>query len=202
MNRAFQEKKMDEQATLFFTETREAFQFLEHQYDYQQLEGFVRGASDGRDATVVNRYVGSRIGIEISWYFAGSNIGVAFVELQQPNVFQEDRSFYPLARPNVPKAISLYSLAEMLNKHDDPDFLLKNTQNTRQRNRRAKFIDTNLHAILVGLAHATQTYATDILKGDTTIFSKVMDYELAKQKRLDPNLFIPGLKQQDEQYQQ
>jgi phosphoribosylaminoimidazole (AIR) synthetase len=86
----------------------------------------------------------------------------------------------------------------MFGKRNDPLFLLKYVKNTRQRNKQATFIETHPHEIIVGLAQATQIYALAILKGDTSIFPTVMEYELAKQKRLHPDLFIPGLKQQDE----
>jgi hypothetical protein len=189
---------MIEKSKMFSGEVQEVFQFLELDYGYHYLEELVRDAKDWRETTTVSRYVGANVGIEISWYFAGSSIGVAFVELQQPYIFQEDRSFYPLTRPNVPKAISLYTLAEMLGKRNEADFLLKDTQNTRQRNKREKIIEKSLHEVIVGLARATKICAIDILKGDTSIFSAVMEYELAEQKRRNPNLFIPGLKQQDE----
>ncbi len=59
-------------------------------------------------------------------------------------------------------------------------------------------IETQRQEIVAGLARATQTYATDILQGDTSIFSEVMDYHLEKEKRLYPSMYISGLKQQDE----
>jgi hypothetical protein len=175
----------------FFKETTENFLFLEKQYNYKKLEEYIKSPNDIRDATALSRYVGSRVGIRISWYFANSSISISFIGLEKPEVFPESVSFYPLVRSNVPKAINLYTLAEMVGTLDDPDFLLQDIEKSRQRNKRTKIIETNMRGVMAGLAQATQTYATAILKGDTSIFSKVMNYELAKQKRLYPDLFIP-----------
>lgn len=188
---------MDEWVETFFAETRESFLFLEHQYSYKRLEGHIDHPDDERDALALSEYVGSQVGVRISWGFANVSMDVAFIQLFQSEIFPEESSFFPLTRPNVSNAISLYSLAERLGTSHDPDFVLKDIDKPRQRYKRAQLIRSNMHEIVAGLARATQTYATPILKGDTSIFPEVMDYYLAKQKRLYPNLFIPGLKQPD-----
>jgi hypothetical protein len=187
-----------EQSTIFFKEVQEAFQFLVQDYGYQRLEVFVQNAKDWRDATATSRYVGTAVGIEVTWYFAGSSIGVAFIEVQQPYIFPEIYSFYPMNRPNVLKAISLYDLAEVQKKRNDADLFLKEVQTTRQINKQGKFIEGHLHAIVAGLARATQSCASDILEGNTSMFTNVMEYGLTKYRQLHPDEFLPGLKQQDE----
>ena len=73
----------------------------------------------------------------------------------------------------------------------NPDFLLKDLERslpwkeTEQLWKdNLKTIQENMREVLNGLAHATQTYASGILEGDTSVFSTVTDYYVAKQKRL------------------
>lgn len=172
---------MNEWAEEFFAETTEAFSFLEQQYSYQRQEGFIEAPEDGRDATALIRYLSSHVGVQISWYFAGSTINVSFIELLQPGVFPNFWAFFG-NYPHAAKAVSLYTLAGMLGHLDDPDFLLQDLGNTRKRNKHAKLIETRMPDILAGLARATQTYASDILKGDTSIFPQVMAYYTAQKK--------------------
>src|SRR6185437_15142113 len=80
---------MAEPVEMFFQQTAEAFRFFEQQYGYRRQEGFVESSEDYRDTIARIRYVGSRVGMEIWWYFAGASIGVAFIELLQPGVFPE-----------------------------------------------------------------------------------------------------------------
>jgi hypothetical protein len=97
------------------------------------------------------------------------------VELQQ----SVDR--FPLSAWSVYRFISIYDLAEVLGVQNEPDFLLKDVENFRKHKKHVKLIGTNRRDIIAGLARATQTYASDILKGDTSIFPKVIDYYQAKQ---------------------
>jgi hypothetical protein len=194
----FEEESVNESAEVFFTEVRKAFQFLEQQYSYKRLEESIEHPGEPRDTAVKCTYLGSYVGVEIWWYFAGAIIGVVFIELRQVSVLPEKSSPFHLTDPNVARAISLYDLAEVRGGRDDPNFLLKDVDNWRRLKKRSTQIETQKQEIIAGLARATQTYATDILQGDTSIFSEVMDYRLAKEKRLNPRLYIPGLKQQDE----
>lgn len=202
LQNALERTMLKEQATIFFTEVQQAFQFLVREYGYRHLEEVIRNAEYWPDATAVSRYVGVAVGIEVSWHFAGSYIGVAFIEVQQPYLFPEMYSFYPMNRPNVLKAISLYDLAEVCKRREDTDLLLKEVQNTRQINKQGKFIEGHLHEIVAGLARATQNCASDILKGDTSIFAEVMEYGLAKYRRLHPDGFLPGLRQEEKPTQE
>jgi hypothetical protein len=191
----------------FFVETRIAFAFLEHAYGYQRLSEEVN-TSHPFDWAGTSRYTRARVGVEIHWAYVESSINVHFVALLQPGSFQ-DGSFYPHIRPDLPRKIALDSLAGMLGHGDDPDFVLSEypslpippvdpalsrradaralkqwmiaTDSADQRRRH--LIETDLAGILAGLARATQTYATAILEGETSIFPAVMDYFEAETRR-------------------
>jgi hypothetical protein len=193
---------IEEQSTIFFAEVQEAFQFLVHEYGYRHLDDVIENANYGPDRTAICRYVGMAVGIQVSWFFAGSNISVGFIELQQPYIFPKDYSFYPLNRPNIPKVINLSDLAEVLKKRNDDDFLVKEVKAWRQIRARAPFIEEYHHDIVEGLARATQRCATEILNGDTSRFAEVMAYGAAKYRRLHPDAFLPGLKLPDESAQE
>ena len=171
----------EQQVEVFYVEVMDVFRYLEQQYNYQRMKGFIQDSEEGRDATAMLRYLGSRVGIEISWYFANATIDVAFIEVLQPGTFPMNRAFFG-DYPDRAKGISLSTLTEMLGHSDDPNFLLKDTS-FRHRNKRFKLIEMRMHDIIAGLARATQIYAIDIVKGDTSIFLKVMEYYTQKQKK-------------------
>lgn len=176
----------------FFTETTNAFHFLEAEYGYQLLERVTQDLKYFQDATALVHYVSTRVGIEVVWGFADSFIGVSFIELLQPGIFPASCSPFPFRdRPETAKSISLYTLAEMLGRIDDPNFLLKKVYSSRTSNRRAKIIESRMPEVLAGLAHATQTYARPILQGDTSIFPKAMQFYVEEQKKYYPYMRLP-----------
>lgn len=176
----------NEQIEIFFAETTKAFHFLETQYGYQQRERDIEHPDEGRDARARVIYIGSRVGVQIGWGFADAIIGVYFFELLQAGVFPSIITYYPFKDDaHKAKGIRLYTLAEMLGHIDDPDFLLKKVDNFRTRIKRSKIIQAQLPDILAGLARATQTYATSILQGDTTIFPRVMNAYAEKMEKVD-----------------
>ena len=54
-------------------------------------------------------------------------------------------------------------------------------------------IESQMPEVLAGLARATQTDATAILQGDTSIFPEGMKFFLAKHKRLHPSMNLPQM---------
>jgi hypothetical protein len=88
--------------------------------------------------------------------------------------------------------VNLHDPAEVRSGRDDPNFLLKDVDNWRRLKKRIRQIETQRQEIIAGLARTTQTYAADILQGDTIIFPAVMDYHLEKFKRLYPSMRFPG----------
>lgn len=77
------------------------------------------------------------------------------------------------------RAINLYSLAMYLNKWDDKSFLLKDVDNVAMPKikKREKVIKENMSGIIDGLSIAVSKLATSIIRGDTSIFKDVMDYQ-------------------------
>jgi hypothetical protein len=173
---------------LFFAETTKAFHFLESEYGYRYLGQKIIYPDEGRDTRAIVNYAGSRVGVQIGWGFADGIIGIYFIELLEPYTFPTSISYYPFEdRPDTAKGIRLYTLAEMLDYSDDPNFLLKNVENFRTSNRRMKTIETRMPEVIAGLALASQTYATPILQGDTSIFPRVMNAYVTKLQTLYPS---------------
>jgi hypothetical protein len=164
---------MAELSEVFIKEVEDKFKFLE-KYGYKEVKIPVENQEDYRDAKVIVKYIGKSVGIEISWYFAGAHIGLAFIELRNGE-FPEDRVFFsePKGRP---LAIDLYTLARFMDELDDSDFLLKNIDNlnTSAIKKRLKVITENMSGVVEGLAQATEKLASDILKGDTSVFGDVV----------------------------
>jgi hypothetical protein len=184
--------EMKEQTEAFFAEVREAFHFLEQQYGYERVEESIEHPNEWRDAIAQSRYVGARVGVRIWWYFAASAIGVFFIELLQVGVSPEEWSLFRPANPDVARAIHLYDLAGIRNRHDDPDFILGDVEERRKLKKRTRQIESQRGEIVAGLARATHSYAKDILQGDTSIFPAVIDYHLEKFKRQHPSMRIPS----------
>ena len=76
-------------------------------------------------------------------------------------------------------------LADYLDQRDDTYFILgKDIEGFRYIKKREKIIRENMPGVLQGLACATKNIAEDILKGDSSIFTEVMNYyeELLKKQ--------------------
>lgn len=137
----------DHQIAVFFEKTQETFRFLEQEYGYHHLDNFVHDRDYWRDTSAVTRYLGSRVGVKIWWYFADAGIGVTFVEIVQPGVFPALASLYPTTRQRA-KAINLTSLVEMQGALDNPDFLLKEPDNYLKHTQHMKLIETRMPEII------------------------------------------------------
>lgn len=170
------------QATTFYTLAEEAFRFLEEQCGYRLASTSIRHPEDLRDAMAEVFYVGERIAVLVSWYFAGAAITVGFIELHEPWVLPTCWNALG-TDPSAPRAIGLFTLAEKFGHMQDPDFLLGNTNDTRgsRITARSRLIERDIASILMGLARATQRYASDILTGDVSSFPEVIRYY--RQKR-------------------
>lgn len=188
---------MEKRFEAFFAEATNAFQFLEQVYEYQRLKEILESPQDMRDTMAKLRYVGPRVGVEIEWYFANAALWVRLVELLKEKVFPRYATYFQispsaLARHGLnpsetARAVELETLGEVLGKKDKKDFLLYVGPNNRGYKKRMKMLEDNRQEVIAGLARATQTYATTILQGDTTIFSEVMKYATERQKKLNPN---------------
>lgn len=176
---------MDKKVQEFFDEVYLNFAFLE-EYGYQKIAGQVEHSDYYPESEVVVRYIGKSVGVEICWYFAGANIGVAFVELQNGE-FPAKKVFWGDSN-NASRAISLYSLAGYLNKLGDKSFLLQEDQNVSISwiMKRHIIISENMSGIIAGLSTAASKFAADIIFGDTSVFRAVMDYHKDVVNKLYP----------------
>lgn len=161
----------------FITEVIQKFKFLEDDYGYKKIEDEIKCKDYYPDAEVVVKYVGKSIGIEVYWYFAGANIGVAFVELRNGEI-PEKRMFFGETK-DAARAISVYSLSGYLNQQEDDLFLLKDIDNVTipKIKKREKVINDNMADVIEGLSSAVKKLATKILAEDISIFTDVMNYQ-------------------------
>ena len=160
----------------FITEVNMKFAFLEI-YGYKKIEGEIKNADYYPDTEVVVKYIGESVGVEIYWYYAGANIGVVFVELQNGEI--PARKIFFGESKDTSRAINLYSLARYLNKWENKLFLLKDVDNVTipKIKKREKVINENMSGIIDGLSTAVSKLAACIISGDTSIFKDVMDYQ-------------------------
>jgi hypothetical protein len=77
--------------------------------------------------------------------------------------------------------MDLYALARYLGKADDPDFMLGDAWNMYESasKKRQAIIESNRHGVIVGLARATERYASHVLTGDYSQFAEVTAYQKA-----------------------
>ncbi len=179
----------------FFAEVKDAFQFLEQVYNYQRLRELLTAPHEWRDTIAKLRYVGQEVGVQIEWYWANATIRVTFLELLKERVFPRRYSFFQTHRSekhNMSPAIDLKDLVEVLGQKAQGDFLLYYGRNERAHDKCLKIIEEKRQEVIAGLARATQTYATPILQGDTTLFPEVVKYARAKQKKDFPDWNLPA----------
>lgn len=168
--------KMEKMLQKFKSEVNQKFAFLE-EYGYKRIEGNIENADYYPDTEAVVKYIGNSVGVEIYWYFAGANIGVVFVELQNGEI--PTKKIFFGESEDASKAINLYTLAKYLDKWDDKLFLLKDVDNVTIPGikKREKIIKENMSGIIDGLSTAVIKLAASIISGDTSIFKDVMHYQ-------------------------
>jgi hypothetical protein len=162
---------------------KESFAFLEKLYGYHLDKEIVEDAGDYRDAIACIYFLGSTLGVKIYWYFSSSLIDVKFIELDKhgriPSLVKgREGTYLDQMGDDIPRGIHLSDLVTVLGHQDDPSFLLKELRNVKPSmcKKRAKIIEENVIGVVQGLAQATQTYASEILQGDTSLFPQVIRY--------------------------
>lgn len=167
----------------FFADTTEVFGFLETTYGYrlhaERVEDIDWVPDTYAEVVYLNRgRQPAKVAVKVSWQFHTAAIDIVFFELQRPGILNDAQ--------DIPGSIFLHALAEVLGHQDDPTFLLGDTDRVHGRviNERAKILQTNLRGVLEGLATATERYAADILRGDTSIFPEVLRYYAQKRQSL------------------
>jgi len=167
---------MDIMVQQFINEVNQKFKFLEN-YGYKKVEAKVENQDYYPDSEVVVKYIGRSIAVEVYWYFAGANIGVVFVELQNGEI-PAKRIFFGESI-DASKAINIYSIARFLNRWDDKTFLLNDVDNVTisKIKKREKVINGNMSGIIDGLSSAVNKLAKNIIAGDTSIFKEAFNYQ-------------------------
>ncbi len=167
----------------FIFQVEKDFKFLE-EMGYKRIESIINNNDYYPDEEVVIRYVSKSIGVEIFWYFAGANIGVAFIELCNGE-FPDKKVFFGECK-EASKAINLYTLSNYMNKCDNELFLLKDVDNNSvtKIKQREKIILENMSGVIDGLSIAVRNLARSIIDGDTSDFEDVMEYQAELLKKL------------------
>lgn len=160
----------------YFKKSGDIFKFLETDFDYIRTGSEIKNESYYPDAEAILNYSGNKVAIKVFWNFAGALIGVVFIELQNGQL-PEKISFW--GNGDYGRAISLYSLINVINTEESKHFLLKNYYSVMFRDikKREKIINENMEQVLENLAIMTKKYALDVLRGDTSIFPKIQAYE-------------------------
>jgi hypothetical protein len=172
----------------FFLETTQEFNFLESEFGYKLVSKDVENIDDPQDAKAFVRYLSSKVGIEIYWYFASAAIGIALVEITKANEFPGRRRFWGKMSDEA-RAIKLHTLAKMQGKENS--FVLKELRSTKPVHikKREKVIGENLGSVLENLSQILKNIAQNILLGDTSIFPKVQKYEEELLRKEYPALY-------------
>lgn len=156
----------------FHAQAGEAFAPLMAKHKYRLHAQRAEDLEHGQDARASVSYLGERVEVSIEWAFAEAYISVVFIELQVPRVSPKQRSFVDDKLKDAARAISLRALAEQVGHADDPDLPPKQGRR-HTTNAQFKRLQSDMRGVLDGLARATERYASDILRGDTSIFPDV-----------------------------
>lgn len=176
---------MNELQRTFIASTLNAFSFLEKEYGYQRLLPIDNSAEDFRDANLIIRYIGYSIAIEIEWGYSAAAIVVAFTELLDGE-FPQTRVFWGNSLGKA-RAIDIYTLVE-LNGGKTTDFLLGDISIVEfsKVKKREKIIQSKMESILLNLSNLCKKYASEIIRGDLSIFPSAMKYQQKKIEKGQP----------------
>lgn len=161
----------------FYAQVERAFAFLPATYDCRLHAQHLDAIEDIRDTRAMVVYLGDKIEVDIVWDWSSAFVGVSFFALQIPRV--SPREQIPFGEPKArPRVIHLRDLAAVRGHADDPDFLLADSDQVGGRiaNKRFKLLQSDLAGVLDGLARATERYASEILRGDLSIYPEVKAY--------------------------
>ena len=161
----------------FYAQVERAFAFLPATYDCRLHAQHLDAIEDFRETEAMVVYLGDKIEVDIVWGWSSAFVGVRFVELQIPRVSPRDHAPFgePKARPRV---IHLRDLAAVRGHANDPDFLLGDSDQVGGRitTKRFRLLQSDLAGVLDGLARATERHASDILRGDLSVYPEVKAY--------------------------
>lgn len=163
----------------FTAKTIEEYHFLENEYGYTRKELEKKGFEYPRNAIAFIRYFSEKVAVEVIFGIGRSAITVGLYELKHGKI-PEKVSFY--GHKGFSRAINLDSLVRMLTDGEITSPLPEIPRNlslgevNRRLKKNAELIETKMGEILKTLAERLKEYASNILKGDTSIFPKVQDH--------------------------
>jgi hypothetical protein len=192
---------MADHLATFYRRVEEDFAFLSATYQCHLSQKDVdrRGtiqANDIRDTYVTVVYLGSAVEVDVQWDVASSHIRVWLIELLEPYV--RPTKWYAWGNSTataMARAVNVVTLAEMAGAADDPDLMLEqvSTSHARRRegmlaesrksDRRFALLQSSFDGVLARLAHATERYASGILRGDHTMFSEGVAFTTQKARK-------------------
>jgi len=143
-------------------------------------ERLAQSASDTETMVV---YLSDKVEVDIVWGWSSALVGVRFIDLLIPQMSPQDQPPFGESKEQ-PRVIRLHDLAAMRGYADDPDFLLGDSDQFGGRitTKRFKLLQRDLAGVLDGLARVTDRYASDLLRGDLSIYPQVRTYYLEKRR--------------------
>ena len=170
---------IDERINEFSNKTIEAFQFLENEYSYIRNDLERRGFEDTRSREVFIRYFSKKVAVEVIWEIGESLVAVGLYELQDGKIPEKISAY---GEEGHGRAINLDSLVRMLTdgevKSPIPEHAgdISFSEMCRRAEKATEMIKTDMDGILKNFAERLKKYASDILKGDTSIFPRVQEH--------------------------
>jgi hypothetical protein len=170
--------KVDLLLEKFISETESAFRFLETDYGYKQVGLHIESEKYYPESEASVWYLGHQVAIKIFWYFASEVIGVVLIELKKNDQIPEKVDYYGNS-PELPQAITLYSLVAMLTKNRQELFLLGDPSSPKLADikKREKKISNSMEKVINNLSQILLEFGLPIVGGDTSIFPNVQKYE-------------------------
>jgi len=163
----------------FSDKTKDIFNFLENEYKYKSSKIERRGFGYTRSKEVFIRYFSKMVAVEVIWAIDESLLSVGLYELQNGEI-PDSISVY--GEEGCGRVIILDSLVRMLTDgkvtSPIPDYAgnISLAEMYRRAEKATEMIKTNMSGLLEIFAERLKTYASEIIKGDTSIFPKVQEY--------------------------
>lgn len=167
---------MDDLKRVFFNATIGVFDFLEKDFGFSRPPEIIEYEDGFGDSYSAIRYIGDVVAIDVIWYHGNAAIDMIFTELTDGK-FLPERSFWGNIAGKS-RAISLYSLVVM-NQGNSRDFILGDmTQlGLAKIKKRDELIKSELTTIIQNLRTLCVEFASEVIRGDLSIFPAVMKYQ-------------------------
>jgi len=163
----------------FSNKTIKSFHFLESEYGYKREKLEMVDFEYPIERSVLIRYFSKDVAVEVIWYIGKHEIAVGLYELQDGKI-PEKVSVY--GDEGYGRAINFDSLVRMLTDGKITSPLPERTldisfaERCRRVEKAREMIRSNMAEIIETIAERLKMYASDILKGDTSTFSRVQEH--------------------------